>query len=147
MAKEYTTSDIAKVLRLNASDAKKALKKLGHEPLRVVVTAKQRRMVWSAAAMRDATEYRAQRDDSAPVEREPVDLDVAQQVTTQLAAVSERLDQTVSALREVVRHVGALTAMQNGVAIQTGTTQDLVTAVKRTLDEVLEVITKPKQEG
>ena len=62
-----------------------------------------------------------------------------------LLAISERLDQTVNALTQVARQVGSIAAAQHGTGIQIGTTQDLVTAMKGTLDDVLEVITAPKE--
>lgn len=150
MAKEYTQTQINQAGRCDTTCSLRILRKAGHKPVKVITTAKRKYRLWGQAALDTITEWRSGKDFVAAevqpeAEREPIDLDVAQQVTTQLLAVSERLDQTVTALREVVRHVHTISATQNGTAIQVSTTQDLVTAMKRTLDEVLEVITAPKE--
>lgn len=150
MAKEYTQTQINQAGRCDTTCALRILRKAGHKPVKVITTEKRKYRLWGQPAMDAITEWRSGKDfvavEAQPeAEREPIDLDVAQQVTTQLLAVSERLDQTVSALTQVVRQVGAIAAAQNGTGIQVGTVQDLVSAMKGTLDEVLEVITAPKE--
>ena len=131
----YTTTDLARMSKITTTLVARKLRAAGIRPIRKTVTAKQTRMLWGNDAFEHMAAYVAERAEQAETPPPPR---VEVVVPPEAHVILDRLD-------KVSKEFTTAAIAQHQSALQIASLQSMFANVQSTLNNILDVITQPKE--